>query len=69
MRLLVVEDETRLAELLARGLQEEGYAVDVAGRGEDALWMASHPKSHMRHGYPKSHSHPTRRVFSAAPRA
>jgi two-component system, OmpR family, response regulator len=41
MRLLVVEDEVRLAELLARGLQEEGYAVDVAGRGEDALWMAA----------------------------
>jgi two-component system OmpR family response regulator len=41
MRLLVVEDEKRLAALLARGLQEEGYAVDVAGRGEDALWMAA----------------------------
>ena len=41
MRLLVVEDEERLAALLARGLQEEGYAVDVTGRGEDALWMAA----------------------------
>ena len=40
MRVLVVEDEKKLAELLARGLREEGYAVDVAGRGEDALWMA-----------------------------
>jgi two-component system OmpR family response regulator len=40
MRLLVVEDEERLAQLLARGLREEGYVVDVAGRGEDALWMA-----------------------------
>ena len=40
MRLLVVEDEARLAQLLARGLQEEGYVVDVASRGEDALWMA-----------------------------
>ena len=40
MRLLVVEDEERLANLLARGLREEGHAVDVAGRGEDALWMA-----------------------------
>jgi two-component system OmpR family response regulator len=41
MRLLIVEDEERLAKLLAGGLQEEGYAVDVAGRGEDALWMAA----------------------------
>jgi two-component system OmpR family response regulator len=40
MRLLVVEDEAKLAQLLARGLREEGHAVDVAGRGEDALWMA-----------------------------
>jgi two-component system, OmpR family, response regulator len=40
MRLLVVEDEEKLALLLARGLREEGHAVDVAGRGEDALWMA-----------------------------
>jgi len=40
MRLLVVEDEERLVQLLARGLREEGHAVDVAGRGEDALWMA-----------------------------
>ena len=40
MRLLVVEDETKMADLLARGLREEGHAVDVTGRGEDALWMA-----------------------------
>jgi two-component system, OmpR family, response regulator len=40
MRVLVVEDEKKLADLLARGLGEEGYAADVAGRGEDALWMA-----------------------------
>ena len=36
----MVEDEEKLAQLLARGLREEGHAVDVAGRGEDALWMA-----------------------------
>ena len=36
----MVEDEERLANLLARGLREEGHAVDVSGRGEDALWMA-----------------------------
>jgi two-component system, OmpR family, response regulator len=40
MRVLVVEDERKMAELLARGLREEGHAADVAGRGEDALWMA-----------------------------
>jgi len=40
MRVLVVEDEKKLADLLARGLREEGYAADVAGRGEDAIWMA-----------------------------
>ena len=40
MRVLVVEDDAKLAGVLARGLREEGYATDVAGRGEDALWMA-----------------------------
>ena len=40
MRVLVVEDEAKLARLLARGLSEEGHVADVAGRGEDALWMA-----------------------------
>jgi two-component system OmpR family response regulator len=40
MRVLVVEDEPKLAGLLARGLREEGYAADVSGTGEDALWMA-----------------------------
>jgi two-component system OmpR family response regulator len=41
MRVLIVEDQPKLAALLARGLREEGHAADVAGRGEDALWMAS----------------------------
>ena len=40
MRVLVVEDEPKMAELFARGLREEGHAADVAGTGEDALWMA-----------------------------
>jgi two-component system OmpR family response regulator len=40
VRVLVIEDEKKLAEVVARGLREEGYAADVAGRGEDALWMA-----------------------------
>jgi two-component system OmpR family response regulator len=41
MRILVVEDETKLAALLRRGLQEENYAVDVAGTAEDAVWMGT----------------------------
>jgi two-component system OmpR family response regulator len=41
MRVLVVEDERKLGELLRRGLSEEGYAADLADRGEEALWMAN----------------------------
>jgi two-component system OmpR family response regulator len=40
MRILVVEDSAKMAALLKRGLGREGYAVDVVGGGEDALWMA-----------------------------
>src|SRR6266849_10653719 len=40
MRVLIVEDELRMAGLLRRGLVTEGLAADVAGTGEDALWMA-----------------------------
>src|SRR5262245_56819375 len=40
MRVLVVEDELRMASLIRRGLLEEGQAADVAPSGEDALWMA-----------------------------
>ena len=40
MRILVVEDELKMASLVRRGLTEEGHAADVAARGEDALWMA-----------------------------
>ena len=40
MRVLIVEDEVKMASLLKRGLQEEGLAVDVAPTGEDAGWMA-----------------------------
>jgi two-component system OmpR family response regulator len=40
MRLLVVEDDVKMAALLRRGLSEEGSAVDVARSGEDAVWMA-----------------------------
>jgi two-component system OmpR family response regulator len=40
MRVLVVEDEVRLAEGLRRGLEADGFAVDIAGTGTDGLWMA-----------------------------
>jgi heavy metal response regulator len=37
MRILVVEDERRIADFIRRGLSEQGYGVDVAGDGEEAL--------------------------------
>ena len=40
MRVLVVEDKVKLAGLLRRALRGQGFAADVAIRGEDALWMA-----------------------------
>ncbi len=40
MRVLVVEDEVKMASLIRRGLKGDGMAVDVAIKGEDALWMA-----------------------------
>jgi two-component system OmpR family response regulator len=40
VRVLIVEDELRMASLIRRGLTKEGLAADVAGTGEDALWMA-----------------------------
>jgi len=41
MRVLVVEDETRMARIVKRGLEEEGHAVDVAADGPEGLWMAT----------------------------
>jgi two-component system, OmpR family, response regulator len=41
MRVLVVEDEPRMASVIRRSLEREGLAADVAGKGEDALWMAA----------------------------
>ena len=41
MRVLVVEDEIRMARLLKRGLEEEGYAVDIAQDGPEGLWLAT----------------------------
>jgi two-component system OmpR family response regulator len=41
MRVLVVEDEVRMAGLLERALREEGHAVDVASDGPEGLWLAT----------------------------
>ena len=41
MRVLVVEDEVRQAAALKRGLEAEGFAVDVANNGTDGLWLAT----------------------------
>jgi two-component system OmpR family response regulator len=41
MRVLIVEDQAKLANLLRRGLAKEGIAADVLGDGEDALWRAT----------------------------
>ncbi len=40
MRVLVVEDEKRLAAGLRNGLEADGFAVDVALDGTDGLWLA-----------------------------
>jgi two-component system, OmpR family, response regulator len=41
MRVLVVEDELKMASLLVRGFRNNGHAPDVARTGEDALWMTA----------------------------
>lgn len=41
MRVLLVEDEKRLAKVIKTGLAEEGFAVDLAHDGADGLWMAT----------------------------
>ena len=41
MRVLVVEDDERMAGLLRRALEEDGYAVDLARDGPEGLWMAT----------------------------
>ena len=40
MRVLLVEDSKRLQTYVSKGLRQAGYAVDVAGDGEEGLWMA-----------------------------
>ena len=41
MRVLVVEDEVKMASLLKRGFEEEGYAVDIASDGLTGVWMGT----------------------------
>jgi DNA-binding response OmpR family regulator len=45
MRILIVEDEKALADILKKGLEEEGYAVDVAYNGEDGQYLAENEPS------------------------
>ncbi len=45
MRILIVEDERPLADVLKKGLEEEGYVVDVAYNGEDGRYLAEQEPS------------------------
>ena len=45
MRLLIVEDEKSLADILKKGLEEEGYVVDVAYDGEEGQFLAENEAS------------------------
>jgi two-component system, OmpR family, response regulator len=41
LRIMVVEDSVKMAALLKKGLEREGYAVDVTDSGQDAVWLAA----------------------------
>jgi two-component system OmpR family response regulator len=41
VRILVVEDELKMARLLKRGLEEAGYAVDIASTAREAVWLGT----------------------------
>lgn len=41
MRVLLVEDDRRIASFVAKGLRENAYAVDIAGDGDEATYLAS----------------------------
>ena len=44
MRILIAEDDAKIASLLLQGLKAEGYAVDLARDGDEAVWLAeTHP--------------------------
>jgi len=44
MRILVVEDDRKVASFIRKGLEEEGHAVEIAGDGKLALALGGHPK-------------------------
>ncbi len=44
MRVLIVDDERPLAETIRRGLTDEGFVVEMAHNGQDALWAATEKK-------------------------
>jgi two-component system, OmpR family, response regulator len=41
LRIMVVEDSAKMAALLKKGLEREGYAVDITPSGQDAIWLAA----------------------------
>src|SRR5215470_14039480 len=41
MRLLLVEDDARIARFISKGLREQSYAIDVVGTGEEALYQTA----------------------------
>lgn len=41
MRILIIEDEKKVADFIRRGLKEEGYAADIASDGKEGLFLAS----------------------------
>ena len=41
MKLLLVEDDDKLANMVARGLEAEGFSVSIASNGHDGVWLAS----------------------------
>ena len=54
MCVLVVEDDKQLATALRRGLEEEGYAVDIALDGTEGEWFAG--REHLRRHGPRHHA-------------
>jgi two-component system OmpR family response regulator len=40
MRILLIEDDKRMSEIISRGLKESGFAVDIAGDGEEGFYLA-----------------------------
>jgi two-component system, OmpR family, response regulator len=41
VRVLIIEDEPKLASLLRKGLTAQGFAADIASQGDEAMYMAT----------------------------